>query len=100
MAAAASFGADAVSPVHGDPQGGTVTDPGYGRSPPERWCGPPTGRDGGDPVDRRRSGHDEALIDMGVDGIITDLPDRVRSVMAEHGFRLPRGYRPPRGGHR
>lgn len=42
----------------------------------------------------------EALIDVGVDGIITDLPDRVRSIMAEHGFRLPRGYRPPRSGHR
>ena len=29
VAAAASFNADAVSPVHGDPQGGTVNDPGY-----------------------------------------------------------------------
>jgi len=27
VAAAASFDADAVSPVHGDPQGGTVNDP-------------------------------------------------------------------------
>jgi glycerophosphoryl diester phosphodiesterase len=30
-----------------------------------------------------------ALIDMGVDGIITDYPDRGRSVMAERSMPLP-----------
>jgi glycerophosphoryl diester phosphodiesterase len=35
------------------------------------------------PDDMRR------LIDMGVDGIITDYPDRLRSVMAERGLALP-----------
>ena len=31
----------------------------------------------------------QRLIDMGVDGIITDYPDRLRSVMAERGLPLP-----------
>jgi glycerophosphoryl diester phosphodiesterase len=98
VAAAASFGAAAVSPVHGDPQGGTVNDPGYV---------PFTTRE------LVRSAHKagmkvipwtiddaatiESLIDIGVDGIITDLPDRLRTIMAEHGFTLPKAYRPPRG---
>ena len=30
-----------------------------------------------------------ALIDLGVDGIITDYPDRLRAVMAERGLALP-----------
>ena len=30
------------------------------------------------------------LIDRGVDGIITDYPDRLRAVMAEKGMKLPR----------
>jgi len=29
------------------------------------------------------------LIDLGVDGIITDYPDRLRSVMAEKKIALP-----------
>ena len=36
-----------------------------------------------DPADMRR------LIEMGVDGIITDYPDRLRAAMAERGMRLP-----------
>jgi glycerophosphoryl diester phosphodiesterase len=36
-----------------------------------------------DAVDMRR------LIDMGVDGIITDYPDRLRRVLAERGLALP-----------
>lgn len=31
----------------------------------------------------------EALIDLGVDGIITDYPDRLRAVMARRGMDLP-----------
>ncbi|MEE3919793.1 glycerophosphodiester phosphodiesterase family protein [Micromonospora sp. BRA006-A] len=34
-----------------------------------------------------------ALMDMGVDGIITDYPNRVRQLMAERGMRLPKAYR-------
>ena len=30
-----------------------------------------------------------ALIELGVDGIITDYPDRLRKVMAAHGLALP-----------
>ncbi|MGW7790017.1 glycerophosphodiester phosphodiesterase, partial [Streptomyces tricolor] len=36
----------------------------------------------------------EALMDLGVDGIITDHPDRVRRIMADRGMPLPRSYRP------
>jgi glycerophosphoryl diester phosphodiesterase len=36
-----------------------------------------------DPADMAR------LIDMGVDGIITDYPDRLREVMARRGLKLP-----------
>ena len=35
------------------------------------------------------------LIDDGVDGIITDYPDRLRGVLAERGYRLPRAYASP-----
>jgi glycerophosphoryl diester phosphodiesterase len=33
-----------------------------------------------------------ALIDMGVDGIITNYPDRLRAVMADHAMQLPTAY--------
>ncbi|MGP3969058.1 glycerophosphodiester phosphodiesterase [Streptomyces sp. 6N223] len=93
VAAARSFGADAISPVHGDPQGGHVGDPGYVPYVTEElvdeahaagmlvipWT-----------VDDTATMH--KLIDDGVDGIITDYPDRLRTVMAERGFRLPRAY--------
>jgi hypothetical protein len=36
------------------------------------------------------------LIDDGVDGMITDYPDRLRALLAERGFALPRCYAPPR----
>jgi glycerophosphoryl diester phosphodiesterase len=32
------------------------------------------------------------LIDDGVDGLITDYPDRLRTILAERGFELPRRY--------
>ncbi|WP_231891443.1 hypothetical protein [Paenibacillus swuensis] len=32
------------------------------------------------------------LVSDGVDGIITDYPDRLSEVMEEHGFKLPKGY--------
>jgi glycerophosphoryl diester phosphodiesterase len=37
-----------------------------------------------DPADMAR------LVDMGVDGIISDYPDRLRAVAAEHGLPLPK----------
>lgn len=36
----------------------------------------------------------ERIIDWGVDGIITDYPNRLREVMAEKGIALPRGVSP------
>ncbi len=33
-----------------------------------------------------------ALIALGVDGIITDYPDRLRRVMAEQGLALPPAF--------
>jgi glycerophosphoryl diester phosphodiesterase len=35
------------------------------------------------------------LIDDGVDGIISDYPDRLRQTAAQRGFRLPRAYPSP-----
>jgi glycerophosphoryl diester phosphodiesterase len=91
--AVSSFGADALSPVHGDPQDGTVADPGYRPYTTRAMVAeahaagirviPWT-------VDDKATM--EKLIADGVDGMITDYPDRLREVMAEHGFRLPRRY--------
>ena len=34
------------------------------------------------------------LLEDGVDGLITDYPDRLRSLLAARGYQLPRAYRP------
>jgi glycerophosphoryl diester phosphodiesterase len=98
VAAAASFGADAISPVHGFPQSGRVDDPGYRPYVTRKMV-----------RDAHSAGLDvvpwtvddeptmRSLMDKGVDGLITDYPDLLRSVMAERGMRLPRPYRAPRG---
>jgi glycerophosphoryl diester phosphodiesterase len=88
-----SFGAVALSPVHGNPQNGKVGDPDYVPFTTKAL------------VDEAHRAHlkvipwtvnDPAtmnkLIDDGVDGLITDYPDRARAVLAERGFRLPRRY--------
>lgn len=96
MAAAASFGAAAVSPVHGDPQDATVADPGYQpfttaelvQAAHQRgmrvipWT-----------VDDR--GTMTALLDLGVDGIITNRPDLLRAILSEYGYQLPEAYQRP-----
>jgi glycerophosphoryl diester phosphodiesterase len=94
VAAAASFDADAVSPVHGDPQGGTVNDPNYVPFT-TRELVRAAHRAGVDVIPWTIDDRDtmQALIDVGVDGIITDRPDLLREVMADNGFRLPRAYR-------
>ncbi|WP_159803429.1 glycerophosphodiester phosphodiesterase [Arthrobacter zhaoguopingii] len=92
---AASFlGFDAVSPVHGSPQNGTVTDGNY---VPYVTA---------DMVQRAHVAgmqvipwtvNDEAtmssLIDLGIDGLITDYPDRLRGVLAGKSMKLPHQYK-------
>ncbi|WP_336210927.1 glycerophosphodiester phosphodiesterase family protein [Nonomuraea sp. LPB2021202275-12-8] len=97
-----SFEADAFSPVHGFPQNGKITDPGYQPYVTKEMVGqahslgikviPWTIDD--EPTLNK-------LIDDGVDGIITDYPDRLRKVMSERGFKLPKQYasKPGKGGH-
>ncbi|GAA1555208.1 hypothetical protein GCM10009804_10090 [Kribbella hippodromi] len=91
-----SFGASAISPVHGFPQDGKVTDPAYRPYVT---------------ADMVKSAHQagmkvipwtvddpatmQSLIDKGVDGLITDYPDRLRSVVHDNGFRLPKAYEAP-----
>lgn len=93
VAAAASFDADAISPVAGDPQDGRVTDPGY-----VPYTTPAMVRDAhaaGMVVIPWTIDDDatmQSLIDAGVDGLITDYPDTARVVMARNGFALPRAY--------
>jgi glycerophosphoryl diester phosphodiesterase len=97
VAAAESFGADAISPVHGFPQNGKVTDENYE---------PYVTRDMVE--DAHKAGMKvipwtvndaptmNKLIDDGVDGLITDYPDRLRDVMAQHGFKMPKSYKAPK----
>ena len=93
VTAASHLGFDAISPVHGTPQNGTVEDAGY------------TPYVTSDMVERAHSAGMQvipwtvddkatmhALIATGVDGIITDYPDRLREVMAEHSLKLPKRY--------
>lgn len=93
VAAVDSFGADAVSPVHGDPQGGSVADPGYVpfTTPELVEAAHAAGMDVVPWTVNDRPTM-ESLIDIGVDGLITDRPDLLREVLAERGFPLPRSY--------
>ncbi|WP_445398080.1 glycerophosphodiester phosphodiesterase [Streptomyces sp. LE64] len=97
VAAAKSFGAVAISPVHGDPQGGSVDDPGYR---PYVTAGlvkrAHAARMKVIPWTVNDTATMNKLIDDGVDGIITDYPNRLRAVMAERGFTLPKPQRAPR----
>ena len=91
--AAHSFGADAVSPVHGNPQNGGVGQPGYTPFTTKKMV-----------KDAHKLGMlvipwtvddvptMESLIDAGVDGLITDYPDRLRALLQERGFDLPKPY--------
>src|SRR5918998_1971696 len=88
--AADSFGADAISPVHGTPQNGTVNDPNY--QPYVTGQMVDAAHAAGMKVvpwtvnDRPTM---EKLMDDGVDGLITDYPDRLREVMADRRYALP-----------
>jgi glycerophosphoryl diester phosphodiesterase len=98
VAAAASFGADAISPVHGFPQNGKVTDPGY-----EPYTTPELVAEAHEaglavvPWTIDDPATMESLIDAGVDGLITNYPDRLRAILAERGYKLPRTFDEPKG---
>ncbi|MFD3657646.1 glycerophosphodiester phosphodiesterase family protein [Streptomyces sp. NPDC058620] len=96
-AAAAVPGVAALSPNYGFPQNGTIADPDFRFYPGEAMIREAHRRGlklipwtCDDPATV------EALMDMGVDGVITDYPDRVREIMAARGMRLPTAYREPR----
>lgn len=88
--AAASFGADAISPVHGNPQNGRVGDANYEAYTTRAMVD--SAHKAGIKVipwtvsDAATLG---SLIDSGVDGIITDLPDMARQVLQSKGKALP-----------
>jgi glycerophosphoryl diester phosphodiesterase len=98
VAAAASIeGVEALSPVQGFPQNGTISDPGFVPYPDAKMIADAHARGLevipwtiDDPATM------DYFIDLGVDGIITDYPDRLRAVMAENGLRLPKPYKPRR----
>jgi glycerophosphoryl diester phosphodiesterase len=93
-AAASIDGVTALSPVQGFPQNGKISDPDFVPYPDKKMI---------------RRAHRRGLevipwtiddaetmdyfIDLGVDGIITDYPDRLREVMADNGMRLPKPYK-------
>jgi glycerophosphoryl diester phosphodiesterase len=88
-----SFGASALSPVHGNPQHGTVGDPDYVPFTTAALVAQAHRADlkvipwtANDPATMHK------LMDDGVDGLITDYPDRLRQVMADRGLQLPRRY--------
>lgn len=93
VAAAAAIGVDGVSPVHGDPPRSGVTDPTY--RPFVTQAMVDDAHDRGlqvlpwtvdDPATMR------GLIDLGVDGMITNYPDVLRAVLDERGISLPPAY--------
>lgn len=93
VATAAALGFNAVSPIHGRPYRSGVGDPAYRpvvtpelvehahllglRVVPYVVDDPAT------------MGH---FVDLGVDGLITDYPDRLRAVLAERAEELPTAY--------
>jgi len=90
VAAARTVDAAAISPVHGTPQSAAVTAPDYTPFTTAEMV---------------RAAHDaglavipwtpndvptmDALLDLGVDGIITDAPDRARWLFERRGLPLP-----------
>jgi glycerophosphoryl diester phosphodiesterase len=90
VAAVAALGFDAVSPIHGMPYGAGVGDPSY------------TPFVTAELVDEAHQhgirvvpytvdhpGTMAAFVELGVDGFITNYPDRARAVLAETGVPLP-----------
>ena len=90
IAAISTFGASAYSPVQGTPQGGKVSDPNFELYVTKEMVESAHAR--GITVIPWTVNDPEtmhALMDLGVDGIITDRPDRLRTVLTERGLELP-----------
>ena len=94
-AAAAIPGLTALSPNYGFPQDGKVGDAGFRFYPDQAMVSAAHARGlkvipwtCDDPATV------EALMDMGVDGIITNYPNHVRQIMADRVMRLPKAYEP------
>ncbi|MEU6414107.1 glycerophosphodiester phosphodiesterase family protein [Microbispora sp. NPDC046933] len=94
-AAAAIPGVTALSPVYGFPQNGKIGDPGFRFYVDEAMVAQAHARGlkvipwtCDDPATI------EALMDMGIDGVITDYPNVVRQIMADRGMRLPKAHEP------
>jgi glycerophosphoryl diester phosphodiesterase len=74
-----SFGAKALSPVHTMTTKELVTEARGQGLAVIPWT-----------VDEESRMHE--VIDTGIDGLITDYPDRLRKVLKERGFKLPKRY--------
>lgn len=98
VAAADSLGADAISPVHGNPQNGKLGDPDYvPYTTPQLVTEAHAAGLAVIPWTIDDPATMASLIDAGVDGIITNYPDRLRALMTRRGLRLPRAKREPVG---
>jgi glycerophosphoryl diester phosphodiesterase len=93
VAAAASYGFDAVSPIHGSPFATGVEDPAY------RPFVTPAMVDQAHEAGIRVIPYTvddpstmKSLISLGVDGLITNYPDRLRHAMMSSGLPLPPTY--------
>jgi glycerophosphoryl diester phosphodiesterase len=95
-AEAAVPGLTSLSPNYGFPQNGKVGDSGFRFYPDKKMISEahalglkvvPWTCDDNATI--------KALMDMGVDGIITNYPNHVRDIMAERGMRLPKAYPAP-----
>jgi len=89
-AAAASFGADAISPVHGLPQNGQINDADY-EAFTTRQMVEQAHALGIKIIPWTINDHAtlDHLVKLGVDGIITDYPDRLREVLQANSIDLP-----------
>lgn len=97
VAAVKSFGAAALSPVHGQPQDGRISDADYVpfvSSAMIESANAASIRVIPWTVDDKATM--AYLIDLGVDGLITNYPDRLRDVLQSLGRPLPESYGVPR----
>jgi len=95
-AEAAVPGLTALSPNYGFPQNGKIGDPGFRFYPDKQMVSEAHARGLKlIPWTCDDNATIKALMDMGVDGIITNYPNHVRQIMAERGMRLPKAYPAP-----